>query len=396
MNKSKPEMNDREFIDHDDEFFIDESLVRLLSILMPRMKWILLVSFLGAAAVGVKLFLFTPRQYVCSAVIAPDVMRDLNSFDLVQLKSIDSDIIELPFASQLSQLKTLAESSQVKNEIIHENQLMDLWGCKESLDCFKKLQNVYSVREVRNVGLELEAQYEEQDIAQKIIQSAIDQTNKFFQKTMKAKADRSIQDIHKWINDVTREIEAVSSELIEFASNNNITDLESQFDSGITLIGAIKQNIVLKEAELADLMQQYGNDSRQLLPIKGAIEDLRSKLTALLEGTEEDNVYPPLSKYEQLRLKVRDYQDTLQMLRSRAELFNKQLAAAQIESQRQSRTLMILDEPFTEPASKGTVKFSVLAFIGLFFFGCIFVVMKEYWKMLREAMSQQANEPAAK
>ncbi|MBN2325909.1 MAG: hypothetical protein JXR73_02055 [Candidatus Omnitrophica bacterium] len=388
MNKSKQEINDRDFMDREDDFFIDESLVRLLSILIPRMKWILLISFLGAAAVGVKLFLFTPRQYVCSAVIAPDVMRDLNSFDLVQLKSVDSDIVQLPFASQLSQLKTLADSSQVKNEIVRENQLMALWECQDSLDCFKKLQDIYSVREVRNVGLELKAQYDDRDITQRIVQSAIDQTNKFFEDSMKAKAERSIQDIHKWINDVTGEIEAISSELIRFASNNNITDLESQFASGNMLIGTIKQSIIMKESELADLMQQYGDDSRELLPIKGTIKDLRSKLTDLLEGTEEDGVYPPLSKYEQLRLKVRDYQDKLQMLRSRAELFNKQLAAAQIESQKQSRTLMILDEPFIEPAAKGTVKFSVLAFIGLFFFGCIFVVMKEYWKTLREAMAQ--------
>jgi len=65
-------------------------------------------------------------------------------------------------------------------------------------------------------------------------------------------------------------------------------------------------------------------------------------------------------------------------------LFNKQLAAAQIEAQKQARSIMILDEPFVEPASKGTVKFSVLTFIGVFFFACLFIVMKEYWKTLRE------------
>ena len=118
----------------EEDFFIDESLVRLVSILMPRMRSIILVSCLAAAVVGAYL-LFSPRLYVCTAVIAPDVMRDLTSIDLVQLKSADTETLSLPFASQLSQIKTLAESSQVKRGIINKNNLLTRWECVDERDC---------------------------------------------------------------------------------------------------------------------------------------------------------------------------------------------------------------------------------------------------------------------
>ena len=375
-----------------DDFFIDESLIRLMNILIPRMKWIILISVIASLFVGMRLFFFTPRQYVCSAVIAPDVMRDLNSFDLVQLTSVDSDTIQLPYASQLSQLKTLAESSQVKLGIIQENDLMRTFQCNNTRDCLNKLKSIYSVNEIRNVGLKLTAKYINEEIPLSILDSAIDQTNKFFKDAMIAKAVQSVSDIHKWINDVNKSIEDVASEYIDYASNNNITDLESQFSSGIALIGTIKQQIVMKEAQLAELMQQYGDDSTELLPIKGTIDEFRLTLKKLLTGKEEDNVFPALSNYESLRIKVRDYQDKLQMLRNRADLFNKQLAAAQIESQKQSRSLMILDEPFIEPAPRGTVKFSILTFIGVFFFACILFIMNEYWKTLKDLMKNSTQE----
>ena len=391
MKTAPPEENNNSYNENDD-FFIDESLIRLLSILIPRLKWILLVSFLASLYVGIKLFFFTPRAHVCTAIVAPDVMRDLNSFDLVQLTSVDSDLMQLPFSSQLSQLKTLANSSQVKKRIIEENHLMEEWDCKNSRDCLIKLKEIYSVSEIRNVGLQLKAQYLHEETTQNIVQSAIDQTNKFYESSIIAKATKSIEDIHKWIDDVSSEIKLISDEYIRFASDNNITDLESQFSSGISLIGTIKGNKVNEESKLAELKEQYGEDSTELLPIKAKINQYQSILKDLLEGTEKDEVYPALANYESLKLKVREYQDRLQMLRSRAELFNKQLAAAQIESQKQIRSLMILDQPDIVPAAKGTVKFTLLTFIGIFFFMCIFFVMKEYWKTLKEFMNNAGKE----
>ncbi len=399
MNNKSPDIQTQQRHPDEDDFFIDESLVRLMGILIPKMKLIFFLSFLAALFVGLKLYVFTPRTYVCKAVIAPDIMRDLSTFDLVQLKSVNSDLSQLPFASQLSQLQRLAESTQVKNGILYDNEnglrLSEVFDCEDRRDCMKKLNNIYSVREIRNVGLELSAEHTDEELAEAIIQESVEKTDNFFQKAMQAKAKKSIEEIRQWIHDVTQEIQAVSKAYIEFASNHNITDLESQFSSGISLISKIKGNIVEQESKLAELEQRYGENAAELLPIKGTIQEYRRKLTDLLRGTEEDEVFPALSNYDELRLKIQDYQDQLQMLRNRAELFNKQLAAAQIEAQKQIRTIMILDEPFTEPASKGTIKFSLLTFIGAFFLLCIFFVMKEYWNMLREALYEKTQKATA-
>jgi len=367
----------------EEDFFIDESLVRLVSILMPRMRSIILVSCLAAAVVGAYLF-FSPRLYVCTAVIAPDVMRDLTSIDLVQLKSADTETLSLPFASQLSQIKTLAESSQVKRGIINKNNLLTRWECVDERDCLKKLNNVYSVREIRQVGLELKAETPDPTLSEVIVNAGIDETNGYFKDLMRKRAEESVLQIKKWIDDVTKAIQVISSEYIQFASRNNITDLGNQFTAGTALLGKLKQDILTAENELIRKRQELGEGNVQLIPLQKTLETMRESLQRLLEGKDEDGVFPALSDYENLKFKVDDYQQQLAMLRSRAELFNKQLAAAQIEAQKQARSIMILDEPFVEPASKGTVKFSVLTFIGVFFFACLFIVMKEYWKTLRE------------
>ena len=44
-----------ETVDNDD-FFIDESLIRLMNILIPRMKWIILISVIASLFMGMKLF----------------------------------------------------------------------------------------------------------------------------------------------------------------------------------------------------------------------------------------------------------------------------------------------------------------------------------------------------
>ena len=102
-----------------------------------------------------------------------------------------------------------------------------------------------------------------------------------------------------------------------------------------------------------------------------------------MNGTDPDDIYPPLSDYESLKQTIQGYQQQLSLLRNRLELFNKQLATAQIEMQKQPSSIMVLDEPLVEPAGKGTVKFSILAFIGIFFFACIALVMYEYWNVIK-------------
>lgn len=373
--------------EENDDFFIDESLVRLLQILLPRMKWIILLSCLVAFGVGAKIYT-APREYTCSATIAPDLVRDMNSFDLIEMKTVDDEMIKLPIDTQITKLNTLAKSFQVRQSIIAKNETLSKWECETLSDCLKKLDGVYSVKEIRNVGLEFKAQHQDGDITKSIVESGIEATNQFFENAKKEKAQKSIEDIKKWIHDVTSEYELVSSEYISYASDHNITDFESQFASGISLVGSIKQNIVMKESELAELQQRYGDTAPDLLPIKGTIAELRKMLSDLLQGREPDKVYPALADYEIIKQKVRDYESRLQMLRSREELYNKALAAAQIEANKQSNLVMMLDEPHVEPASKGTVKFAVLAFIGVFFLLCIFLVMKEYWLTLREAMKK--------
>lgn len=369
----------------EDDIFIDESLVHLLGILLPRMKLIVQIS--GAVALIVAFYLFlSPRQYVCKAVIAPDVIKDPTSIDLVQLSRGDAEPIELPFTSQLSQLKTLADSSQVKRAIIQENGLNQVWNCSDDQNCIDKLKDHYTVREIRQVGLELEAKTEDPKLSETIIHSATKHTNLYFENIIKERARKSINDIKRWIHDVTQSIQEISNEFIQFASSHNITDIESQFAAGNNLLGVIKQQIVIKEAQLAEESEKYDADSKHLLPIKNSLTDLRKKLEELLKGGGENNIYPPLSDYESLRQKVLDYQDQLNLLRNRAELFNKSLAAAQIESQRQARSVMVLDEPYVTPASKGIVKFFILTFVGVFFLACIFFILKEYWNTIRQQL----------
>ncbi|MFB3785827.1 MAG: hypothetical protein ACE15F_05600 [bacterium] len=368
----------------EDELPVDETMIRLLTILLPRMKTVFLVSCLAAAAVGGYLFLLTPREYVCKAVIAPDVMRDLTSIDLIQLKSADTETLSLPFASQLSQIRTLAESSQVKRGILEKADLLNRWECQDERECLDKLGAVYIVREIRQVGLEIQAVTPDPNLSTLIVDSSIKETNGYFKNMMKTRAEESILQIKKWIDDVTQAIQATSSDYIHFASQNNITDLENQFTAGTALLGKLKQDILTAENELTRKREEFGEENVQLIPLQKTLEAMRESLQKLLEGKDKDGVFPALSDYENLKFKVDDYQQQLAMLRSRAELFNKQLAAAQIEAQKQARSIMILDEPFVEPASKGTVKFSILTFIGAFLFTGFFLVMKEYWKSLRE------------
>lgn len=373
----------------EDEFLVDESLVRLVSILAPRIKGILAGAFMAAACVGGYLYLLVPAKFECKAVIAPDVFRDMTAMDLVQMKSDQSEFSSLPFPSQLSQLKTLASSTQVKRGIIEANGLMERWECEDTRDCLRRLSGVYSVREVRNVGLELSASLEEEDLCHALVESAIQATNEQFMAYKRAEAEKSIKVIRGWIADVTQAIQATSEAYIRFASENNITDLEQQFNAGTSLLGILKQNIVLKEAEFAEMKERFGERSVEIIPINASLKEMRGKLDQLRRGTEEDQLFPPLEDIESLRLKVQDYQDRLNVLRNRAELFNKQLAAALLEAERQSSSIMVLDEPLAELSSKGTVKFSALAFVGVFFLGCVAAVIAEYIKVLRERMAEQ-------
>ena len=358
---------------------MDESIARLLGILLPRMKAILAISLVAAAFVGVKLYFFTPRAYVSTAIIAPDVMRDLTSIDLVQLRGTNGDRLSLPFA----QLKILAGSLDVKRGIIKQIDLIGKWKCEDENECLEKLRDVYSVKEIRNVGLEMQAQTLDPDLSQSIVDVGIAETNSYFKNITRARAEEDIKQIKDWINDVTQALQVVSSEYIRFASANNIAGLESQHAAGSSLLGTIKSKIVDAESELARRGEELGEENRQLLPIKESLKQLRTTLDNLQQGTDKDDIFPVLIDYEYLSLKAQDYQQQMSLLRSRAELFDKQLAAAQIQTQREARSIMVLDKPFVEPAGRGTVKFTILTFMAVFFVASVSVIMKEYWKSLR-------------
>jgi len=368
----------------EEDFSVDESIVRLLRILLPRMKAILAVSCLAAALVGTKIFFLSPRHYVCTAVIAPDVMPDLTSFDFVQLKTADTQEFQLPFASQIGQIKTLVDSSQVGLGIIRRNGLVQEWGCKDEQECLRKLKNAYKIREIRQIGLEIKAQTTDPVLSLNIVNTAVEETNSYLKGLLEKRVQDDLQHISQWIDDVTQAIQNLSSESIRFASENNVGDLEAQFTAGASLLASIKQDIVKAEAELAKKEQELGNKHPELLPMRESLRRLRNTLQDLLYGSDSDGLFPPLKDYEQLRLKMEDYQQQLNLLRSRADLFNKQLAAAQVQLQKQVRSVMLLDEPFVEPASKGTVKYSILTLMGVFFFASVFVLTREYWRILRQ------------
>ncbi len=370
----------------DDDFYIDESLIHLFRILLPRMKWIISVSCVAAFSVALYLYL-SPRTYECTTVVAPDVMRDFSSVDLVQLRA-GEESSSMPFASQLSQLQTLATSSQVKKNIIEDLGLRSKWECETIRDCIDRLDGIYSVREIRNVGLELSAQHENNELTLELVEKATELTNQYFENYMKSKAEKSIKQISSWIHDVTREIQKISNEYIQFASEHNITDLQTQYSSGSSLLSTIKENIVLKEAERAEMLEMHDENSKELKPIDASLKRLRETLDQLMNGTETDGVYPPLSEFERLKLKSEEYKNHLNTLQNRAELFSKSLAAAQIESQKQSTSIMVLDEPYVEPVGQGTIKFAVLTAIGMFFFLCVAIILKEYFLNLYQMCKQ--------
>jgi hypothetical protein len=379
----------RQSFSDEDDFFIDESLVRLLNILIPRIKYIVAISLLLAFLVGSKIFLFNTRLYSCSAIVAPDVMPDFTSVDIVSM-STDSGASAVPIANQLSQLNALVKSSQVQKGIIQKVGLMELWKCEDEFECRSRLNGAFNSKEVRQVGIEISAKSPDPDLCLQIVNVGIYEANSYFKNLMQSRAKESIALIQSWINDVTEQIELISSEYIDFASNKNITDIESQFAAGNALLGSIKQNIVLKETELTQLKQTFGQGTHEIVPLEEALVELRDALKALVEGRDKDAIYPALSKYEYLRMKVQEYQRRLLLLQNQLELFNKQLATAKIESQKLARSIMILDEPLIEAVGRGTVKFTMLTFIGVFFLGCIFVVLREYWYTIREAMSEKS------
>ncbi len=378
--KNDAYLESRQECDRADDVFIDEALIRLCKVIFPRLWKIAFFSILIGAVVGGVQYL-KPRAYQCKAIITPDLMHD--AIDLVQYKITDeSSLTNAPFIAQLSQLKTLATSYQVKKEIIAKNQLMEKWKCPTELDCLNRLSTVYKVNEVRNVGLEISVQSPEGQFALDLVKSGIDQTNNFFVANLKKNALESVKQINIWISDVTQEIRAVSGEFIKFASDNNITDLQKQFLDGVNLLSTIKNNIVIKEMELAQKSQEVSPDSYEILPLTKTIDELKKRIDDVRNGTDPDRIYPSLSRYHELLNQYEDYQNRLKQLRERADLFTKRLATVELDAQRNVQSLMILDEPNITPVSKGTVKKSVLAMMGVFFILCFYFIITDYFKVL--------------
>ncbi|MCX6142884.1 MAG: Wzz/FepE/Etk N-terminal domain-containing protein [Ignavibacteriales bacterium] len=359
------------------------------------------ISVLLAAIV---LFLVMSKMYKATAVIMPPKQQNsLGLLSSVLRSSTSSSLRSLglggPASDELLQYQAILKSRRCMDAVIDRFDLMHVYKSSTKYDAVKELDdNLTLALGKEEVSLEITMYDTDSLRAAQMANYFVEMLNKIHTEMSTAEAQSNRRFLERRYLQNLRDLKDAEDSLKTFQKKTRIYSIPEQLKAGIEAAADLQGQIALREFQLSILSNATtpNNEIRQRLEIE--TNALRQKMAALQVGDEKKNgqfqIFPPFDKAPELGVQYFRFFRQVELQGKILELILPLYEQAKIEEQRDTPSMLILDNATPpEKASKPRrLLITAIVFVVSIVIGTVLTFFVDYLERAKRGAEEQDRE----
>lgn len=362
------------------------SIVTYFEILIRNKRIIELIT-IAALITSIIISLLMPPIYISTARILPP-QNDNNLLGMMMgqmsggVTSLANDILANGTSSDL--YASILTSETIKDKIIDQFKLLDVYEEKFRLDAYKKLGKTVIIDVGKKDGIiSISVADKNPKLSADMANAYVEELGKLAAGLSSSKASQNRHFLEERLIKTRYDLTQAEEILKNFELKNKVPDISEQSKGTIKGIADIMAQLALEEVKLSALKQQFTDSSHEVKVEKTVVRNLKEQI-ARLEGLGNGGAIPgiksiPTISQEYIRL-MRNFKTQEMIL----ELLTKQYEIAKYTEANSVSTLQIIQKA-TVPDKKARPKRTVLVIISTlagFLFSIFYISVLEYFNFL--------------
>jgi uncharacterized protein involved in exopolysaccharide biosynthesis len=341
-------------------------ILAALRLLWEHRRWLSRVAA-WALAVSTAVAFLIPNQYESSVrIMPPDQMNStgtmlaaLSAKASPELAAMASSILGTKSSAAL--YVDLFRSRSVQDRVVDRLNLQKVyWWTPYKQDARQKLSNRTDVSEDRKSNvITLTVTDRSPQRARDIAQVYVEELNHLVSQVSTSSARRERIFIEQRLVAVKSDLEDAEKQFSAFASKNSALDIKEQTKAMVESAAVLQGQLIAAQSELQSLEQIYTDNNVRVRSLRARIDELKRQAqklqgtdaSLLSDGTQSDQMYPPIRKLPLLGVEWADLYRHMKIQETVYELLNQQYELARIQEAKEIPTINVID-PANIPEKK--------------------------------------------
>lgn len=375
----------------------DESTmqVSLADIFYILVKWrkLILINFILFVLISIAVAFLLPKKYTSTATILPPEGEAGSELGfLSMLTDIPVNIPSLPgVVTPADEYLAILRSRNVREAVIKKLDLKEYFKVTFMTDALLQLNNISFFDKTEENLVVISVTEKTPEIAQKMVQTFVDELDRVNQETRKTTATYSREFLEKRLQEVENDLQNAAENIRSFQEKNKAISLEEQTKTAIEAAAKLRGEIALTEVELNLLEKSLEPTHSEVINKNFQLEELKKQLDKLEtgQGLKDSEFVIPFSKIPDLGKQYVFLTKDLEVYKAIYTLLTQQYEQAKLQEKKDTPTLKLLDKPnLPDKKSKPQRRLIVMISAILSFLVSIFIIFfLEYLNKLK------TNEP---
>lgn len=308
------------------------NLIDSLQVIARRSRMIATTT-VTAAVLGLVVSFLLPKTYTAKTMILPaqedkGLMSAMLAGQVAGLAGLAGASVGVPTTAEL--YVSMLKSEAVKDPIIDQFKLMQVYDNNYRADTFKKLEKKVSVSAGKKDGIiTITVDDEDPKRAAAMANAYVEELGKLAVRLNATGAGQNRAFLGERLASAKADLVKAEDDLKTFQARNKAVQVNSQTEATIKRIADLKAQLAISEVQLATYRRQLTESSQEVKGLKTAISNLNSQI-AQLEGKGGSDALPsvgsvPAIGQEYVRL-MREFKNQ----ESLVELLTKQYEVARL------------------------------------------------------------------
>jgi len=314
-------------------------------------KWrrLIVTLFILFTLVAIAIAFLLPIKFTSvSTILPPEETAGADLGFLSMLTDLPVNIPSLPgMVSPADQYIAILRSRNVQEAVIAKLNLMEHFKTKYMTDALKKLNTICFFDKTEENLIVIMATERTPQLAQKIVQTFVDELDRVNQETRQTSARYSREFLEKRLQEVEVQFHQAAENIRQFQIAHKSIALEEQVKAVIEAAAQLRSEIALKEVELHLLEKSMESTHPTVIQAKFQLQELHKQLNKLETGAglNSSEYIVPFSKVPDLGMQYAFLTRDVEVYKAVYTLLIQQYEQAKLQEKKDTPTLKLLDRP---------------------------------------------------
>ncbi|OGU25940.1 MAG: hypothetical protein A2X66_03920 [Ignavibacteria bacterium GWA2_54_16] len=352
---------------------------------------------------AIALFLVMSKWFKATAVIMPPKQKTSMGLLSSMLRSSTSSLRSLglggPVSDEILQYQAILKSRRCLDAVIDRFDLMHVYKASTKYDAVKELEeNMTLALGKEEVSLEITLYDTDRIRVAEMANFFVDKLNQIYLEMSTAEARSNREFMERRYRQNLQDLKNAEDSLKVFQKKTGIYSVPEQLKAGIEAAADVQSQIALREMQLAILSKTTTPDNELRERTVLELNALRDKMNALQVGDEgrrgEFKIFPPFDRAPELGVQYFRLYREVEMQGKIMELILPLYEQAKIEEQRDTPSMLILDNAVPPEKASKPRRFLMtgIVFVLSFVIGSLLTFFVDYLERAKQNAQEHDRE----